>query len=498
MSRLKNISFFQWMVSKLIDRLATGTAIMFERFGSGSFLLRYKAWASNAKVQQIAWVLLGLGFIGFMATKATTIIPSSFALLYELLVYVCFSTIVIHKREWGLAIFAFHLPFLTYRPLLVLLLLLVLFLFVNGPSKEKLREVLGNKLNIGVLFFMLVMLLSSIASAGWEKSVTNYGLYFLTSLLLYFLILLYVDSKRALKLVLIGLIAGGLFISVFAAYQYAVIDFTDPKWVDTKSNPLLTKRVAATFENPNLFAQYLVLVAPIAFVLMWLSTTWRSRIYSFGMFMLIVLALVLTFSRGSWAALFVAGVLLAMMLNRRLVLLGIIIGAIGINFLPDVIMDRVLSMFNTDDSSASYRFDAWNSAIAMIRDYWLTGIGMDERTFLRVYPDYMVNDVRVFHFHNIYLHHFVTGGILGIGAVLFLFYQGFRNLVQQIFSFRGKDAFLSGIAKGLFASLVAIVIAGLSDDIWRHYAVNFTFWLVFALIGVLYQFSRREVLENEG
>lgn len=494
---MKTESFFGWIYQNTTDRLATRVSKAFQQIGSGSVLQRVKIWASAPKVQMGAWIFLILGFIGYMASLVTSFVPASYALAHELLVYVCFFIIAIHKREWGLALFAFYLPLLTYRPLLMMLLLLLMFMLIDGVSKERVKEVLTNKMNLGIGFFMLVVLLTSIASAGWEISLKNYGLYYLSSLLLYFLILMQVDSKRVLKVVLLGLVIGGLMISIVAIFQYAILDYTDAKWVDAKSNPLLTKRVAGTFGNPNIFGQYLVLVAPIAFILMWFARSWRYRIYLGGVFLNIVLALVLTFSRGAWAALFIGGVLLAFMLERRLILLGLIAGAIGINFLPDVIMDRLVSIFNTRDTSSLYRFDAWKSAFAMIRDYWMTGIGMDDRTFLRVYPDYMMIDVRVYHFHNIFLQHFVMGGILGIMSVLFLFYQGFRMLVERIFTFKGKDGFLHGVSIGVFASLTAITIAALTDDIWRHYAVSFTFWTLFALIGVLYRLGKKGVLQDE-
>lgn len=494
---MKSVSFFSWIYHNAAEWLANGLARAFHRIGSGSVLQRYKQWAGKPIVQRFAWFVLLLGLLGYMGSLVTSKIPQSFSMLHELIVYFCFFTIVIHRREWGIALFAFYLPLLTYRPLLVLMLILVLLLFVEGIPKERIQRALHNKMNIAIGFFMAVLLLSSIASAGWVDSLKNFGLYYLSSLLLYFLILIHIDTKRVLKLVLIGFVLGGLLISFYAMFQYVTIDFSESKWVDSVSNPLLSKRVAATFGNPNVFAQYLVMVAPLAFIIMWFSNTWRYRIYLGGAFLVILLALVLTFSRGSWLALGVAGVLLAFLVDRRLVLLGIIVAAIGINFMPAVIMDRVLSIFTGEDSSALYRFDAWTSAFPMIRDYWLTGIGMDEQTFLHVYPEYMVNDVRVYHFHNIFLQHFVMGGILGLIAVLFLFYQSFRTLVSRIFTFRGKAPFFNGVAKGLIASLVAIAIAALTEDIWRHYAVFFTFWFVFALIGVLAQLKNNEGTVDE-
>jgi len=494
---MRTESFFGWIFHSAVEGLADKSSQLLRRLGEGSLLQKVKLWAGKPMVQTSAWILLILGFIAYFLTMISPVIPFRYvALAYEMLVYICFFTIAIHKKEWGLFLFAFYLPFLTYRPLLVLIFMLLIMLLVEGIPKERIKAAFTNKLNVSIGLFMLFMLLTAIASAGWQESLKNYGLYFLTSLLLYFIILFYVHDRRTLIRFAVSLVAGALMISVFAAFQYVTVDYTNSKWVDALTNPLLTKRVDGTFQNPNLFAQYLVLIAPIAFVLMWFGSTWRKKIYLAISFLVILLAIVLTFSRGGWLAIFIAGILLAAMIHRRLILLAIIAGAVGVNFLPEVIMDRILSIFNEKDTSSAYRFKAWSSALSMIRDYWATGIGMDERTFLRVYPEYMLADVRVFHFHNIYLQHFVMGGIMGIFSVLFLFYQSFRSLVELIFTFKGRDQVLNGIAKALFASLLAIAISGLTDDIWRHYAVNFTFWSVFAMVAVLYQLSKQGVYDD--
>jgi O-antigen ligase len=183
--------------------------------------------------------------------------------------------------------------------------------------------------------------------------------------------------------------------------------------------------------------------------------------------------------------------LLATMISRRILIMGLIIAAVGVNFLPDTIMVRIQSIANPQsDSSSLYRLQMWPSAFAMIRDYWLTGIGADLTTFKKVYTDYMMPGIRINHFHNIYLMNFVTGGILAILLLLYMFYQSLRTAIVSLFMNEGRDKLLSYIAKGGIASLIAIAIAGLFEDVWHQYRVDFMFWILLAILSVVYNLAR--------
>jgi putative inorganic carbon (HCO3(-)) transporter len=120
----------------------------------------------------------------------------------------------------------------------------------------------------------------------------------------------------------------------------------------------------------------------------------------------------------------VAGSLVATMISRRLVIIGLITTVIGVNFLPDTIIDRIQTIVNPQaDSSSAFRLQIWKAALPMIKDYWLTGIGSDLTTFKKVYADYMMPGVCANHLHSIYLINFVTEGIVVILLLLYMFYQ---------------------------------------------------------------------------
>jgi len=98
--------------------------------------------------------------------------------------------------------------------------------------------------------------------------------------------------------------------------------------------------------------------------------------------------------------------------------------------------------------------------------------------------------VLVYHFHNIYLMSFVTGGILLFAALMYMLYQSVRTSVVGLFQNEGRSRAASLVLKGSAAALIAIAIAGISEDVWRNYRVDFMFWIVLAIISTIFNTTR--------
>ncbi|WP_027417767.1 O-antigen ligase family protein [Aneurinibacillus terranovensis] len=424
---------------------------------------------------------MSLGFVGELTA--------------ELVLSASFLAITLYRKEHGLYLFALSLPILTYRPLLALILIFILALFVTRQDYTSIKKNIKNPLNFSVFLFVVILFITGLTSVNIKESLVNFGLYFLISFFLYLLLVAAITRKEVLYRFIVTLVLSATLVSVYGIYQYFTLHFTSASWVDVTDNPGLTKRIFATFENPNLFVQYLIMILPLNFALLFYAKTWGNRILFAGQFMIIFVAIILTYSRGGWLAVLVSIGLLAIMISRRLVALGLIAAAaaVGLNLVPDVIMNRIATISNpTADSSSEYRFKMWTSAGAMIRDYWLTGIGSDLTTFKKVYTDYMMPDVRVNHFHNIFIMNFVTGGIMAIVTLLYMFYHSIKTPVISLFMNDGKDKLLAYTAKAGICSVIAIAIAGLTEDVWHQYRVDFMFWILLGIIAVVYNLVRNQ------
>lgn len=414
-------------------------------------------------------------------------------LIGEFVLMGAFLGIALYRSEYGLYLFAIALPILTYRPLLALILLFILVIIVTPQDYERMKFNLKNHLNLAVFLFWAALLVTALTSVNIVESIGNFLLYYFVSFLLYLLLVAKIDSRDVLYKFLISLFISAALVSLYGVYQYFTLEFTSAAWVDVSQNPDVKTRVFATFENPNLFVQYLIMVLPLNFALIFYARSWTNRTLLTILAGIIGAAVILTFSRGGWLALFVGIGLLATMISRRLLVVGLIAGAIGLNFVPDTIMNRIITIFEPKtDSSSAFRFQIWKAAPPMIREFWITGIGSDLTTFKKVYSDYMMPGVRANHFHNIYIMNFVTGGIMTILLLLYMFYQSFRTAVVSLFVNNGENRLVSFVAKGGIGAVTAIGIAGLTEDVWHQYRVDFMFWVTLALISVAFNLARAE------
>jgi len=170
-----------------------------------------------------------------------------------------FLAITLYRMEYGLYLLALSLPILTYRPLLALILLFVLVLFVTAQDYDKLKANLKNHLNLAVFLFLAILFITALTSANVTESLIQFTLYYFISFLLYLLLVMKLDSRETLYRFIVCLILSASLVSIYGVYQYFTLQFTTAAWVDISQNPELNKRIYATFENPNLFVQYLII-----------------------------------------------------------------------------------------------------------------------------------------------------------------------------------------------------------------------------------------------
>jgi O-antigen ligase len=225
--------------------------------------------------------------------------------------------------------------------------------------------------------------------------------------------------------------------------------------------------------------------------------------------------LVLTWSRGAWLGLIFAALLFLFMWHRRsmwLVLAGIASIPILPSILPESIISRFTSIGNMADSSTSYRMYIWRASVEMIADNPLSGIGIGEGAWNRLYPLYTYMGVEAApHSHNLYLQIWLELGIAGLlvfVVFLFLLYQSgltlfsrlsgdselstpdlSGNLLRQNLN-EGTDITremkrsktqLRLSAAAPLCGIFAVLVQGMTDYAWYNYRLYLMFWLVCGL-----------------
>jgi len=271
----------------------------------------------------------------------------------------------------------------------------------------------------------------------------------------------------------------GALVSAYGVYQYLFGTSVTAAWVDAKMFGEVSVRVYSTLENPNVLAEYLLLVIPFTGALIINEKKLLSRLFFIGCLGVQLLTMVLTLSRGGWVGLILAVAIFLVMLDRRFIILGIF-GLIGLYFvLPDTIMNRLLSIGNLADSSSSYRLSIWLGTIAMLKTHWFSGIGPGTTAFNRVYPVYSYGAAAAQHSHNLFLQLICDAGIAGIVLFVLMLFSFWRTMATSVK--HAADRRLRIISIASIAAIAGFIAQGMTDYSFYNYRVTLMFWAVIGL-----------------
>ena len=309
---------------------------------------------------------------------------------------------------------------------------------------------------------------------------------------------------------LFGLLAVlGLGESLIGFYQH--INHIQPlaTWSDQSINPeLQMDRIFGTLKpsNPNLLAGFLVpcLAASIgSALLLFRRKTFPWAIALLGVSALVLVAIIFTGSRGGYLAIGSMMVCLFACLGHLIwnepalkpfrwmkpawliILLFSVLAIVGGVLSSEKIRTRVASIFAMrEDSSISYRFNVYNSALHMVRDNPIVGIGPGNSTFKLVYGLYMVPGYNALGSYSVPLEITVEQGVIGLAIFLSLLLTlklrtGLALESPQL-SLQEKM-----LASALLTGIVGSFMYGIFDTIWYRPSVNLPFWFMVASLARL-------------
>lgn len=154
-------------------------------------------------------------------------------------------------------------------------------------------------------------------------------------------------------------------------------------------------------------------------------------------------------------------------------------------------MNRFTSIGDLKDSSTSYRVYIWMGTLAMVRDFWISGIGMGSEAFTEVYPFYSYNGIVAPHSHNLFLQILVEsgiGGILVFGLILLLF---LKRMMAGYQAGGGKGAPLSTMIVAISAGICGFLVQGMFDNCFYNYRVMLIFWCVMGMAMACFYAAKR-------
>ena len=368
--------------------------------------------------------------------------------------------------------------FIGYFGLFAILLTIVKIFTKKGEGFELNA---ADKFLLAYFMFVIISVAGSslfcLSLKGFFKTLTYLGFY--VAMVHYFK-----DNKDKIKYIFFAY-AICIAIETAAAFMQNFLSVGEISgWQDTsRLNPEeVMTRVYGTLKpyNPNLFGGYLLACIPALIAL--------PKRFGIPLGVVSASALIFTGCRGAYIAFFaqltVLCVFIYKALEPKLKRFFVILASCLVLVLSFVIVSitslraRIFSIFAMrSDSSNSFRFNVYQSCIHMFKDNWLLGIGVGNQNFREIYGLYMKTGFDALSAYNIYLETAVESGIFALLAFLGFIIFTIKTALKKSGSIYVLAALIS---------IIGILIHGFVDTVFFRPQIQFTFWIMAAVIRSSY------------
>ena len=358
----------------------------------------------------------------------------------------------------------------------------IVLLFIFGKNKLNLPP----KTFPFLLFAGLFMLWSHIGYLFapnklylWQESVMN-----LRAILMFVVIISFVNSKEELQNVLFGFAIGAAFQGIIAMHQW----LRGPVGLGfLGEQPGLAWQAQGTFVHASVFGMYISLLTIINYRL---AVFVQPKFHKFYVvtFFIGVIALYASYNRATWLA-FACSMLIMFIVDtfrgftrerrsRKILLLIGLIAVIGAARYGAIMVDRFSDAEESmlDDRSSSRKSLALD-ALRIIQDHPVVGVGLNN---YREYVSKETAGTQVVH-----CSYLLIAAELGWPGMLLFISVLFSAGALAISLMRSKDLYLSHIAAALFTALMSFSIAILPSPDYRILYVKTHIWMIMGLIIVV-------------
>ena len=308
------------------------------------------------------------------------------------------------------------------------------------------------------------------------------------------------------KWVIVFVVASGCLQALIGLWQF-VLRGAGPGSFELTSG---VYRAYGTFEQPNPFGGFMGMVWPLAVgMLLHLlkNKMTRQKIFTYRILVLltsaatilIVCALIASYSRGAWIGATIAFLIMLFFLPARRIIGAIMViafvafGGVAINLglVPDHLESRMNSIVeyasipdvrrtSIDETNYSIveRAAHWQAARNMVQAHPWLGVGMGN--YQVVYPQYRLArwENPLGHAHNVYLNVAAETGFLGLGVYVVLWGYVFLNTIELL---RRSNNWNRGITLGLLGVWTHLGVHNFVDNLF----VNNIHLCLGGLLGVL-------------
>jgi hypothetical protein len=386
------------------------------------------------------------------------------------------------------------------------------------------RALVLDRTLLGMTAFLAVLLLSSFAAEGQPMAVSRIGVFLGEGVLIYFLVRNAVRTLPEVRVAVVAILAAASLLAGLAMVQAVTGDY-EQEFMGLAQRSLelsdgqpavpgeeigLEDRARGPVDEPNRFAQILLVAAPLALVFGLNALRRRTALIAWACVGLLMAAVLLTYSRGALLTIVVLGVVAVPL---RLVRPGRLIGALALGGLVTVALipgltNRVASIAGVaglfgestvePDGPIRGRTTEMLAALAAYNDHPVLGVGPGQYAAYhsvryQALPEISIRDIPIpRRAHSLYLEVAAETGTVGLVvfmAIPLLLLADLGRLRRSLFLRRPDLARLA-------AGFTLVLLAYLGTGVFLHLAFERYYWVMVALtasvVGMLKQAAMLE------
>lgn len=342
---------------------------------------------------------------------------------------------------------------------------------------------------LGVGFFLMCAVApnTSIAFDGY-RAVIQYILWF-------FLIMNLIEDDSDFRLFYGTLITVAIIIALHGFYQFIVKTPIPEHWTSQAEASVRTRSFSIT-GSPNVLGSFLVLFTPmVAGLIYYLKNGWMKFI-ALSITGMMCLSLIFTSSKGAWGGMFVAVVIFAICLDRKIIALMLASAGVALVAIPSI-ADRITFLFTADYVEASMRggrMVRWETGKELLSSVneWL-GFGLGRFGGAVAMQNKVIEETetfKYFYMDNYYLKTLVEMGYLGLIFFLIMLVGLIIILIRSIYRVRNDNVF--PLAVSMFAGMMGVLVHCYFENIFEVPYMTAYFWALAAGIIYLGYFRKKD------
>lgn len=327
------------------------------------------------------------------------------------------------------------------------------------------------------IFLAVVAFIAGTSHAGITKDTVRHFVEIIIAISLFFVVINCVRQYRQLRQILVVIILAGFVASLIGVVLYFLPRPTTVRLLSLlrvfhypsgwsvlwfiEDNPLLPMRATSTSAHPNVLGGLLILIVSLTIPQLFARRPLLSKMWVAPMLAVMLICLLLTFSRGAFVAIGAIAVFLGAVRYRRL-LVVVALATVIILLLPQTqeYIQHFRAGLLVQDRATAMRLGEYKDALALISRYPWFGVGFGGTPSIDLYIGVS----------NVYLLIAEEMGLIGLSA--FLVIMGvFFTCAWRAWRRMEPDLDTEPLLLGLAGALLGAMVGGLAD----HYFFNLDF-----------------------